>query len=178
MPWTRFPREMPERRRVMRKCVYGSPDAVAEEGEDEEETCGVGGEARRAATVREAAVPLWTEHRCIVRKELRSPLGVIVGRMTFSMVVAVRCKCNWRVTNTEPNPILSLVPHCSGQYLYNVTRTQAEIVKISTAVGKVHGTNRTTSKTGASGINDSPFPNVRSPQSSKVQQKSNNSDTV
>jgi hypothetical protein len=44
----------------MRKCVYGSPDAVAEDedDEDDEETCGVGGETRRAATVREAAVPL------------------------------------------------------------------------------------------------------------------------
>ena len=67
--------------------MCGSPDAVGEE-EDEEEGCGVG-EARRAATVREAAVPLWTEHRCIVRRVLRSPLGMRVGR-TLSMVVAVQ----------------------------------------------------------------------------------------
>jgi len=55
VPCTRFPREMAERRRVMRKCVFGfrSSEVVvggAEAGEDEE--------ARRAATVREAAVPL------------------------------------------------------------------------------------------------------------------------
>jgi len=91
VPWTRFPREMPERRRVMRKCVYGSPDVVGEEEEDEEESCGDGGEARRAATVREAAVPLWTEHCCIARRELKSPLvRVRVGRTTLSMAVAVQ----------------------------------------------------------------------------------------
>lgn len=88
MPWTRFPREIPDRRRVIRKCVHGSPGVVGEEEDEDEESCGVGGEARRAATVREAAVPLWTEHRWIVRKELRSPLGVRVGRTTLSMVVA------------------------------------------------------------------------------------------
>jgi len=80
VPWTRFPREMAERRRVMRKCVFGSPDVVGEEEEGDEDSCGVGEEARRAATVREAAVPLCTEHRCIVRRVLRSPLGVRVGR--------------------------------------------------------------------------------------------------
>jgi hypothetical protein len=54
--------------------------------------------------VREAAVPLWTECRCIVRKELRSPLGVRVGRTTLSMVVGVQCKCNWRVrAESEPS---------------------------------------------------------------------------
>ena len=93
VPWTRFPRDMPERRRVMRKCVCGSADVVDGE-EDDKGGCGVGGEARRAATVREAAVPLWTEHRCIVRRGLRSPLAVKVGRTKLSMVVAVKCKCN------------------------------------------------------------------------------------
>lgn len=44
----RFPSEMAERRKVMRKCVFGSK---AEEDND-------GGEVARAATVREAAVPL------------------------------------------------------------------------------------------------------------------------
>jgi hypothetical protein len=105
VPWTRFPREMPERRRVMRKCVCGSPDAVGEE--EDEEGCGVG-EARRAATVREAVVPLWTEHRCIVRRVLRSPLGVRVGR-TLSMVVAVQ----WQLARHErraESGALSLVP--------------------------------------------------------------------
>jgi hypothetical protein len=54
VPWTRFPREMPERHRVTWKCVCGSLDAAEDQ---EEESCGVGGEARRA-TVREASVPL------------------------------------------------------------------------------------------------------------------------
>jgi hypothetical protein len=50
---------MAERRRVMRKCVFGSPEVGdEEEDEDEDEVSGAGGEARRAATVREAAVPL------------------------------------------------------------------------------------------------------------------------
>ncbi len=101
VPWMRFPREMPERRRVMRKCVFGSPDAVGEEEEDEDEERGGGGDARSAATVREAAVPLWAEHRCIVRRELRNTLAVRVGRATQSMVVAeCRVQCQRRVTNT------------------------------------------------------------------------------
>ena len=104
VPWTRFPREMPERRRVMRKCVCGSPDAV---GEEDEEGCGFG-EARRAATVREAVVPLWTEHRCIVRRVLRSPLGVRVGR-TLSMVVAVQWQLARHKRRAESGA-LSLVP--------------------------------------------------------------------
>lgn len=88
----RFPREIPERRRVTRKCVFGSFDAVdGEEGEEEDEVASDGAagdlEARRAATVREAAVPLWAEHRCIVRRGLRNPLGVRVGRAILSMVV-------------------------------------------------------------------------------------------
>src|SRR6266404_9786929 len=86
VPWMRFPREMPERRRVMRKCVFGSPDAVGEEEDDEDEESDDGGDARSAATVREAAVPLWAER--IVRRELRNPLAVRVGRATQSMVVA------------------------------------------------------------------------------------------
>ena len=54
----RLPREMQERRKVMRKCVFDSSD-------EDEVSAGTGGEAgasRRAATVREAAVPLWAEH--------------------------------------------------------------------------------------------------------------------
>lgn len=82
----RFPREMPERRKVTRKCVFGSPDPV-----DEEEVVGDGvagdSEARRAATVREATVPLCAEHRCIVRRELKNPLVVRAGRATLSMNV-------------------------------------------------------------------------------------------
>jgi len=93
----RFPREMPERRRVTRKCVFGSPDAVdGEEGEEEDEEVSDGAagelEARRAATVREAAVPLWAEHRCIVRRELRNPLAVRVGRVKLSMVWSSRAR--------------------------------------------------------------------------------------
>jgi hypothetical protein len=86
---------MAERRRVMRKCVFGvgSSEVVVCEEEDEEVVsggaeAGEDEEARRAATVREAAVPLWTEHLCIVRRELRNPLAVRVGRATLSMVVA------------------------------------------------------------------------------------------
>jgi hypothetical protein len=123
----------------MRKCVCGSPEAVDDEEEDDKGSCGVGGEARRAATVREAAVPLWTEHRCIVRRELRSPLGLRVGRTRLSMVVAMKRKCNWRVTNTELNPsrlIGSSRCFCkfSRQYYMNtrglivITRAQTEIV--------------------------------------------------
>ena len=60
VPCTRSPREMPERRKVMRKCVLGSSSVDVDGG---------GGEARRAATVREAAVPLWTElRRGVLRK--------------------------------------------------------------------------------------------------------------
>ena len=73
VPWMRFPRDMPERRRVMRKCVFGSSPAVVEE---EDKGCGGVSEEARAATVREAAVPLWAEHRCTVRRELRKPLAV------------------------------------------------------------------------------------------------------
>jgi hypothetical protein len=70
VPCTRFPRDIQKRRRVMRKCVCGSPDGVGEEVDDDEERCVVGREARRIATVREAAVPLCTEQRYIVRREL------------------------------------------------------------------------------------------------------------
>lgn len=81
---------MAERRRVMRKCVFGgSPEVVGEEEEEEEEVS-AGGEARRAATVREAAVPLWAEHRCAVRREVRNPLGVRPGRATLSMRMGCR----------------------------------------------------------------------------------------
>jgi hypothetical protein len=122
----------------MRKCVYGSPDAVGEEEEEDEESCGAGGEARRAATVREAAVPLWTEHRCIVRRELRSPLGVRVGRTTLSMVVAVQC--NWRArrehrAESEPShwfltylQVLRSVLQHEQKRDYSITRAQPEIV--------------------------------------------------
>ena len=55
------PREMAERRRVTRKCVFGA-------GVEEEE----GGEAASAATVREAAVPLWAARSCsVVRGAVR-----------------------------------------------------------------------------------------------------------
>ena len=87
----RLPREMPERRKVMRKCVFGSPKVVdGEEGEDEV-SGGAGGETEvswRAATVREAAVPLWAEHRCAVKRELRKLLAVRpvrAGRATLSI---------------------------------------------------------------------------------------------
>jgi hypothetical protein len=87
--------------------------------------------------VREAAVPLWTEHRCIVRRELRSPLGVRVGRTTLSMVVAVQCK--WRARHEHRIRAVSLVPHLFLQVLrsvlqheqkrvYSITRAQPEIV--------------------------------------------------
>jgi hypothetical protein len=75
----------------MWKCVFGSPEAVGEEVD--EESCGVGGEvtqARRAAMVWEAAVLLWTEHCCIVLRVLKSPLGVRVGQMMLSMVIVVQ----------------------------------------------------------------------------------------
>ena len=58
VPWMRFPRDMPERRRVMRKCVFGSSPEVVEELEEEDKGCGGASEEARAATVREAAVPL------------------------------------------------------------------------------------------------------------------------
>jgi hypothetical protein len=137
---------MPERRRVMRKCVHGSPDAVGEE-EDDEESCGVGGEARRAATVREAVVPLWTEHRCIMRRELRSPLGMRVGRTTLSMVVAVQCKCDWLARHkhrdeSEPSHWFLTPSSLVSNTYSSLTRAQAEIVKLRTAVETVHGTDR------------------------------------
>ena len=60
----------------MRKCVLGSsPEVLDEEGVEDKES-GNAGEEARAATVREAAVPLWAEHRCTVRRELRKPLAV------------------------------------------------------------------------------------------------------
>jgi hypothetical protein len=34
VPWTCFPRDIPERPRVMWKCVFGSPDAVGEEDDE------------------------------------------------------------------------------------------------------------------------------------------------
>jgi hypothetical protein len=87
-------------------CGSESPDAVGEHEDEEEEICGVGGEATRAATVREAAVPLCTEQRCILRRELRSPLGVRVGRTTLSIfVVAVEFQLQLaRQTPTESGP--------------------------------------------------------------------------
>lgn len=57
VPWMRLPREMAERRRVMRKCVFGTSLEVVGEEEEEDDVSGGGREAR-AATVREAAVPL------------------------------------------------------------------------------------------------------------------------
>ena len=60
----------------MRKCVFGSSPEVEEEEEEEDKGCGGASEEARAATVREAAVPLWAERRCTVRRELRKPLAV------------------------------------------------------------------------------------------------------
>lgn len=48
----------------MRKCVLGSSPEVLDEKEEEDKGSGGAGEEARAATVREAAVPLWAEHRC------------------------------------------------------------------------------------------------------------------
>jgi hypothetical protein len=55
VPWTRFQREMPERRsRVTQKCVCGSPDAVG--GEDDMGACCVaerrGGQLRCGGKLR------------------------------------------------------------------------------------------------------------------------------
>ena len=53
MPFTHAPREMTERQRVTRKCVFDSvvvvPEVIPEGGGEEE---------ARGATVREAVVPL------------------------------------------------------------------------------------------------------------------------
>jgi hypothetical protein len=68
---------MAERRRVMRKCVLGSSDEVGEDAGGE------GEEARRAATVREAAVPLCAALRCCARRVLRKLGAVSVGRRTL-----------------------------------------------------------------------------------------------
>ncbi len=97
--------------------MLGSPDAVGEKEEDEdEESCGGGGNARSAATVREAAVPLWAERRFIVRRELRSPLTVRLGRATLGMVVAeCRVQCQRRVTNTLNQ--IGIRAKCSHQYM-------------------------------------------------------------
>lgn len=81
----RLPREMAERRRVMRKCVFCSSSELV--GEEDDGVSG-GGEAARAATVREAAVPLWAERT--VRREFRSLLAVRAGRARLSIGVSMR----------------------------------------------------------------------------------------
>jgi hypothetical protein len=84
----RLPREMAERRSVMRKCVFcSSSELVGEEEGEEDDVRGAWGEAR-AATVREAAVPLWAKRRRAVQIELRSPLVLRAGRARLSMGVA------------------------------------------------------------------------------------------
>ena len=80
VPWTRFPREMAERRRVMRKCVFGA--GVEEEG---------GGEAASAATVREAAVPLWAARSCSVMGAVRRERREMVRR---PVIFDIDCNLN------------------------------------------------------------------------------------
>src|ERR1700761_1643615 len=69
VPFTRAPREIAESRRVTRKCVFGS--VVPEGG---------GGEDARAATVREAAVPLWAARICGTVRDFRRALRVKARR--------------------------------------------------------------------------------------------------
>ena len=92
----------------MRKCVFASLEVAGEEEEVEKVlvSASAGGETSlKAATVREAAVPLWAEHRCAVERNLRNPLIVRAGRATLS--VGVVAEGWWLVTQCH---IVKIVP--------------------------------------------------------------------